>query len=133
MKRGNEAWQLLPLYAAVPVLDETLSPTSCVRTQLMAAFWTKYDIKIFEYRIHWNINIRKNKFLYAKINGVNQKYNNTMPVMLCTGATFEKKNSCLVARIVSFDTAGLHQLTFRILEPYPSKYIDLDLSHVISH
>ena len=27
-----------------------------------------------------------------------------MSVMLCTGATFVKKNSCLVARIVSFDT-----------------------------
>ena len=28
----------------------------------------------------------------------------TMSVMLCTGATFVKKNSFLVARIVSFDT-----------------------------
>ena len=46
-----------------------------------------------------------------------------MSVMLCTGATFVKKNSCLVARIVSFDTVGLHLLTFRILEPYPSKDI----------
>ena len=53
--------------------------------------------------------------------------------MLCTGVTFVKKNSCLVARIASFDTAGLHLLTFRILEPYPSKDIELDLSHVISH
>ena len=56
-----------------------------------------------------------------------------MSVMLCTGGTFIKKNSCLAARIVSFDTAGLHLLTFRILEPYPSKDIDLDLSNVISH
>ena len=56
-----------------------------------------------------------------------------MPVMLCTGATFVKKNSCLVARIVSFDTAGLHLLTFRILGPYLPKDIELDLSHVISH
>ena len=56
-----------------------------------------------------------------------------MSVMLITGATFVKKNSCLVARIVSLDTAGLHLLTFRILEPYPSKDIELDLSHVISH
>ena len=46
-----------------------------------------------------------------------------MSVMLCTGATFVKKKSCLVTRIVSFDTAGLHLLTFRILEPYPSKDI----------
>ena len=53
--------------------------------------------------------------------------------MLCTGATFVKKNSCLVARIVSFDTAGLHLLTFPILEPYASKNIELDLSHVTSH
>ena len=52
--------------------------------------------------------------------------------MLCAGATFVKKNFCLVARIVSFDTAG-HPLTFRILEPYLSKDIGLDLSHVISH
>ena len=37
--------------------------------------------------------------------------------MLYTGATFVKKNSCLVARIVSIDNAGLHQLTFRILVP----------------
>ena len=53
--------------------------------------------------------------------------------MLCTGATFLKKNSYLVARIVSFDAAGLHPLTFRILEPYPSKDYEFDLSHVISH
>ena len=55
-----------------------------------------------------------------------------MSVMLCTGVTFVKKNSCLVARILSFDTAGLHLLTFCILEPYPSKDIGLDLSHVNS-
>ena len=56
-----------------------------------------------------------------------------MPVMLCMGATFVKKNSCLVARIVSFDTAGLHLLTFRILQPYPFKDIGLDHSNFISH
>ena len=56
-----------------------------------------------------------------------------MSVMPCTGATFVMKNSCLVARIVSFDTAGIYLPTFRILEPYPSKDIELDLSHVISH
>ena len=52
--------------------------------------------------------------------------------MLCTGAIFVKKNSCLVAKIVLFDTAGLRLLAFRILQPYPSKAIELDLSHVIS-
>ena len=64
--------------------------------------------------------------VYDEINiqesSINQNPNSTM-LMLCTGATFVKKNSCLVARIVSFDTVGLHLLTFRILEPYPSKDI----------
>ena len=45
--------------------------------------------------------------------------------MLCAGAAFAKKNSCLVVRIFSFDTAGLHLLTFCILEPYPSKDVEL--------
>ena len=63
---------------------------------------------------------------------INQKPNSTMSVMLCTGTTFVKKNSCLVARIVSPDTVDLHLLTFRVLEPYPSKDIALDVSHVIS-
>ena len=56
-----------------------------------------------------------------------------MSIMLCTEAIFVNKNFCLVARIVSFDTAGLHLLTFRILEAYSSKDVELDLSHVISH
>ena len=50
-----------------------------------------------------------------------------MSVILCTGATFVKINSCVVARTVSFDTADLHLLTCRVLEPYPSKDIELDL------
>ena len=56
-----------------------------------------------------------------------------MPVMLCMGATFVKENSFLVARIDYFDTADLDLLTFRILGSYPSKDIELDLSHVVSH
>ena len=56
-----------------------------------------------------------------------------MPVMLCTGANFAKKNSCLVARIIPYYAAGLHLLTFHILKPEPSKDIALGLSHVISH
>ena len=52
--------------------------------------------------------------------------------MLGTGATFVKKNSCLVARVASFHTAGLPLFTFSILEPCTSKDIELDLSHVIS-
>ena len=66
-------------------------------------------------------------------NNIKRKPNTTMSVMPCTGTNFVKKNSCLVARIVSYDTVGLHLLTFHILEPYQSRYIALVLSHVISH
>ena len=68
-----------------------------------------------------------------KGSSINKKSKSTMSVMLCTGANFVKKNSCSVASIVPFDTVGLHLLTFRILEPHPSKDIALDLSHVMSH
>ena len=68
-----------------------------------------------------------------KGSSINKKSNSTMSAMLCTGATFVKKNSCLVARIVPYYTVVLHLLTFHILEPYPSKDIALGLSHVISH
>ena len=56
-----------------------------------------------------------------------------MPVMLCTGANFAKKNYCLGARIVLYYTAGVHLLTFHILEPHPFKDIALGFSHLISH
>ena len=56
-----------------------------------------------------------------------------MSVCIARELLLQRKNSFLVARIVSFDTAGLRAITFRILEPYPSKDIELDLSHVISH
>ena len=46
-----------------------------------------------------------------------------MSAILFTGAPFVEENSCLVARIVSFDTVGLHLLTFVISEPYTSKDI----------
>ena len=68
-----------------------------------------------------------------KGSSINKKPNSTMSVMLCTGATFVKKSSYVVVRIVPLDTVSLHLLTFRILEPYPFKYIALDLSHVMSH
>ena len=68
-----------------------------------------------------------------KRSSINKKRSSTMSVMLCMGATFVKKNSCLVARIVPFDTVGLHLFTVRILEPYPSKDIALDLCHVVSY
>ena len=58
-----------------------------------------------------------------KGSSINKKPNSTMSVMLCTGATFVKKNSCLIARIVSDDTLDLHLLTLCILESYPPKDI----------
>ena len=60
--------------------------------------------------------------IYDEIN-VQGSSISTISDMFCTGATFVKKNSCLVTRIVSFDNVGLHPLTFCILEPYPSKDI----------
>ena len=68
------------------------------------------------------MSIRK-KILSKKINGsvgeinilgssINQKPNSAMPVMFCTGVTFVKKSSCLIAKIVSFDTVGLHLLLY---------------------
>ena len=75
--------------------------------------------------LNWFIRIaifRVRVFMLPK-SRFNQKSNNTMPVLLCTEALFVKKNSCLVVGIVPFDTTGLHLLTFRILEPYPSKDI----------
>ena len=58
-----------------------------------------------------------------QVSSINQKPNTKISVMLCTEASFVKKNSCLVARIASFDNVGLHLLTFHILEPYLSKDI----------
>ena len=53
---------------------------------------------------------------------------------LCFAGELEQFNlEQRVARIVSFDISGLHLLTFRILEPYPSKDIELDLSVTLSH
>ena len=41
---------------------------SCVRWCPLSQ--PKNHIKTFEYRIHWNINIRKNKLLSEKRNGI---------------------------------------------------------------
>ena len=43
-----------------------------------------------------------------------------MRELLYVRATFVKKNSCLVARIVSFHTEGVHLHIFHILEAHPS-------------
>ena len=79
-----------------------------VHTYWMAYFSTKKQIRTFENRIHSNINIQKKKILYKKIihsvrwNKHSREQHNVS--YLCEEATFLKKNSCLVARIVSFDT-----------------------------
>ena len=74
---------------------------------------TNKNIRIsysLKYKHSKKYSLRKNKCYEINIPGssINEKPNSTMLVMLCTGATFVKKNSCLVARIVSFDTAGQH-------------------------
>ena len=56
-----------------------------------------------------------------------------MSAMRCKRATFVKKNSFSVARILPYYTVVLHLLTFYNLEPYPSTDIALGLGHVISH
>ena len=127
----------LSLYAPVHILDDPLSFLQ-LRKYLMDGLplnqKSNKNIRI-SYLLKYK---HSKKNLYEKINGslniqgssINQKPNSTVSVMLCT---FVKKNSCLVARIISFDTVGLHLLTFRILELYSSKDIELDISHVASH
>ena len=99
----------------------------------MDYFSTKKQIRTFKYCIHWNRNIQK-KFFFKKINDIVEwnniqgavlikKSNSAMSILLCKGANFVKKNSWLVAGIVSFDTVGLYLLTFCILESYPHKDI----------
>ena len=133
--RTREPWQPLPLCAAASILDE-LSSRHQLRTYLTddSPFFNKKHIKTLKFRIHWNTDIRKNKFLYENINGSVGKNNiQECRINQKTRELLLSKNSCLIARIVLFDTAGLHPLTFHILESYPPKDIELDLSHVISH
>ena len=60
---------LIPLYALVHILDD-LPPFPQLRTHLMDGLFInqKKEIRTFEYRIHWDIIIRK-KILYEKVNG----------------------------------------------------------------
>ena len=83
------------------------------------------QIRTFEYRIHWNINIRE-KIIYEKTNGgvgwnkqgssVNQKPESTMSVILCTGSTFFKEKfriSCKNSFIWYFRSASTYFPYFR--------------------
>ena len=67
--RTNEAWHPL-IYAAVCILDDWPIPHQ-FRTYLIDGPFLnqKRHIATYKILIHWNINIRKNKFLYEKING----------------------------------------------------------------
>ena len=121
----------LPLYAPIPILDD--SPLFLqLRTSLMDGLFlnqkTNNDI-----RISYSLKYKRSKKECIPYEKINQKTNSAMSVMLCAGANFVKKNSCLVTRIVPYYSTGLHLLIFHILEPYPSKDIALGLSHVISH
>ena len=112
----------LLLYAHVHILDDP-PPFLQLRSYLMDDL--SLNQKTNNIRISYSLKYKHSKkeyILYEKIKSKNQM-----------GAIFAKKNSCLVARIVPYYTAGLHLLTFHILEPYPPKDIASGLSHVISH
>ena len=70
-----------------------LSP-SCVRTSWMAYFPTKKQITTFEYRIHWNISIRKKKNSLRAISV--QRYCTWSPV------TLSHINSMIIAHFKSY-------------------------------
>ena len=109
-----------PLFQPKTYKDIQISYSLKYKYSKKIIFFTKKEMVVQE-----KINIQESS--------VNQESNNVMSIMLCTGNSFVKNNLCLVTRIVLSDTAGLHLLTFRILEPYLSKHIALDLSHVFSH
>ena len=121
----------LPLYAPLHILDDPL-PFLQLLTYLMDGLFLNQKTNN-NTRISYSLKYKHSKKEYILYEKKNQKPNSAISVMLCTGANFAKKNSCLVARIVPYYTAGLHLLTFHILEPYPSKDIAVGLSHVISH
>ena len=121
----------LPLYAPLHILDDPL-PFLQLLTYLMDGLFLNQKTNN-NTRISYSLKYKHSKKEYILYEKIKSKANSTMSVMLCTGANFAKKNSCLVARIVPYYTAGLHLLTFHILEPYPSKDIAVGLSHVISH
>ena len=127
----DQFFNSLPLYASLHILDDSPQPQFLhLRTYLMDGLFlnqkTNKNIRIsysLKYKHPNKILFTKNKWqcrINKKFQGnsINQKPNSAMPIMLCTGATFVKKNSCLVSRIVSFGTVGLELLTFRSLEPY---------------
>ena len=106
---------LLPLYVSVNILDDP-PQLPLLSTYLMNDLFlnqkTNKNIRI-SYSLKYKHS--KKKIIYKKINNsvvrnkhsgssINGKPNSTMSVMFCTGANFVKKNSCLVAGIVSFDT-----------------------------
>ena len=123
-------WGVIPLSTCMHLYMFWITPSIPSVAHVLNG-WPISQKTTFEYRVHWNINVRKRDILFTKKK--NQKNCSTMSVMLWALANFAKKNSCVVARIVPYYTAGLHLLTFHILEPYPSKDIALGLSHVISH
>ena len=129
----------LPRYVVVPILDHLLSSHQLRMYLVDSHFLNQNYIKaLMSYSLKCKysrkyISKRKSKW-YCRMKWTFRKaalINNL--IIQCTKATFVKASSCLVARIVSFDNAGLHLLTYRILEPYPTKHMVLDLSHVISH
>ena len=121
----HEAWFLA---APVHILDD-----SPLFLQLQTYFM---DGLFFNQKTNNNIQIsyslkykhsKKEYILYEKIKSKNQSYN----VSYALYGNYFCKEKLLLSRSTS--AAGLHLLTFHILEPYPSKVIAPGVSHVISH
>ena len=60
----HEVWHSLPLYTALHILDDPQSPHQLCKHLIDGAPFSTKNIDTFEYHIYWNVNIRKNKFLY---------------------------------------------------------------------
>ena len=124
----------LPLYTSVHILNDP-PPFPQLLTYLMDGVFlnqktnknilTLYSLKYKH--LQKKLFTKKQMVVLHEINisgsSINQTPNRTISVILCSGATFVKKNSRLGPRLVSFDIVCLHLLTFHFLEPYPSKDI----------
>ena len=59
----------------------------------------KYSLKCKHLKINLFEKIN-DSVVWNKHSGINEKPNSTMPVLVCRGTSFTKKNSCLVATIL---------------------------------
>ena len=95
------------------MMDEK-NPTFFLLVMMLLCTWPNQCTKNILQHLFGAIHLVRT---YLQGSSINLKPYSAMSFILSTKATFVKKNSGLVARIVSFDTVGLHLLTFHILEP----------------